>query len=136
MNCLKRLKSLFILLIYLVAYAFIITVFKIGCPIKFLTGVSCAGCGMSRAWISLLSFDIKIAIYYHPLFWVPPVAVIVYVFADYIKPSVIRALSVAAICLFMSVYLYRVLVIHDPIVLIDIHDGLIYRVIKYIGDML
>ena len=23
------------------------------CPIRFLTGISCAGCGMSRAWLSL-----------------------------------------------------------------------------------
>ena len=27
----------------------------IGCPIKFWTGVSCPGCGMTRAWLAALS---------------------------------------------------------------------------------
>ncbi|MDE7047571.1 MAG: DUF2752 domain-containing protein, partial [Lachnospiraceae bacterium] len=26
------------------------TVLGIGCPIKFITGISCMGCGMTRAW--------------------------------------------------------------------------------------
>ena len=45
----------------------------ITCPIKFITGISCAGCGMSRAWISLLKLDLKNAFYYHPLFWSVPI---------------------------------------------------------------
>lgn len=28
--------------------------FGVTCPIKYITGISCAGCGMSRAWIALL----------------------------------------------------------------------------------
>ena len=27
----------------------------ITCPIKFITGISCAGCGMSRAWLAFLT---------------------------------------------------------------------------------
>ena len=49
----------------------------ITCPIKFITGISCAGCGMSRAWIALLHFNIHDAFMYHPLFFLPPVVVIV-----------------------------------------------------------
>ena len=37
--------------------------FGITCPIKFITGVSCAGCGMSRAWLACLRFDFKKAFY-------------------------------------------------------------------------
>lgn len=40
----------------------------ITCPIRYLTGISCAGCGMSRAWISLLRLDAASAFAYHPLF--------------------------------------------------------------------
>ncbi len=40
----------------------------IGCPIKFITGVSCAGCGMTRACISAAHLDFGKAFYYHPLF--------------------------------------------------------------------
>ena len=29
----------------------------ITCPIKFITGISCAGCGMSRAWLAFLQLD-------------------------------------------------------------------------------
>lgn len=28
--------------------------FGVTCPIKYITGISCAGCGMSRAWIALM----------------------------------------------------------------------------------
>ena len=38
------------------------------CPILFLTGISCAGCGMSRAWLSLLRLDLAGAFAFHPLF--------------------------------------------------------------------
>ena len=45
--------------------------FGVTCPIKYITGISCAGCGMSRAWISLLHFNIHDAFMYHPLFFLP-----------------------------------------------------------------
>ena len=35
----------------------------ITCPIKFITGISCAGCGMSRAWkFAVTAFFAKIAV--------------------------------------------------------------------------
>ena len=49
----------------------------ITCPIKFITGISCVGCGMSRAWMAFLHLDIAKAFAYHPLFWLVPIAVIV-----------------------------------------------------------
>ena len=49
----------------------------ITCPIKFITGISCAGCGMSRAWLAFLQLDMAKAFAYHPLFWLVPITVIV-----------------------------------------------------------
>lgn len=37
------------------------------CPIKYLTGFSCPGCGMTRALI-MMFYDIRGAFYMHPLF--------------------------------------------------------------------
>ena len=50
----------------------------ITCPIKFITGISCAGCGMSRAWMAFLHLDIAKAFAYHPLFWLVPIACLLY----------------------------------------------------------
>ncbi len=55
------------------------TVLGIGCPIKFITGISCMGCGMTRAWLSVLCLDFKSAFYYHPGFWIPPLVIIYFV---------------------------------------------------------
>ena len=46
----------------------------LGCPIRFLTGVACPGCGLTRAWLAALSGDIRAALAYHPLFWCAPLA--------------------------------------------------------------
>ena len=59
--------------------------FGVTCPIKYITGISCAGCGMSRAWISLLHFNIHDAFMYHPLFFLPPVVVIAMLFKSKIN---------------------------------------------------
>ena len=41
----------------------------ITCPIRFLTGISCPGCGMTRALLSALRFDFQAAFFYHTL-WI------------------------------------------------------------------
>lgn len=45
-----------------------------GCPIKFLTGISCPGCGMTRAWLAAFHLRFDLALAYHPLFWLLPIA--------------------------------------------------------------
>jgi len=44
------------------------------CPIRLLTGISCPGCGTSRAWIRLIKGDAAGAFRVHPLFWWPAAA--------------------------------------------------------------
>ena len=74
--------------------------FGVTCPIKFVTGISCAGCGMSRAWLSLLRFDIKKAFYFHPLFWLPPLFIIIFLCKKYINKKIynIFIFTMAALC--------------------------------------
>jgi len=40
-----------------------------GCPFSRIFHTPCPGCGMSRAYIALLRFDIAAAFGYHPLFF-------------------------------------------------------------------
>ena len=50
--------------------------FSLPCPfVKFLH-IPCLGCGMSRAWLSVLRLDFAAAFDYHLMFWsVPPMVV-------------------------------------------------------------
>ncbi len=45
-----------------------------GCPVRFFTGVSCPGCGMSRACLACLRLDFAEAFRFHPLVFLLPVA--------------------------------------------------------------
>ena len=61
----------------LAAWTATLSLLGIGCPIRYLTGVSCPGCGMTRAWLSVLHLHLGEAFAYHPLFWLVPPAVFV-----------------------------------------------------------
>ena len=42
------------------------------CLYKRFFGIPCPGCGLTRAFQSLLSGDLRKAFYYHPLWWALP----------------------------------------------------------------
>lgn len=48
----------------------------LNCLIRHFTGVICPGCGMSRAWASVLRLDFWAAFHYHPMFWSVPFLVL------------------------------------------------------------
>jgi len=90
-----------------VIFYLILQLLGITCPIKFVTGVSCPGCGMTRAWLSLLHFDFAKAVYYHPLFFIPPLALVIFIFKSKIKPSIYKAFFICICAIFIIVYFYR-----------------------------
>ena len=53
------------------------------CPSSYFLGIPCPGCGMTRAFLSLLHLDFKTAFFYHPLFPVVIIAIIFY-FLNYL----------------------------------------------------
>ncbi len=55
--------------------------FRLPCIPRAITGVICPGCGVSRAWLSLLGGDLGAALSYHPMFWCVPLLVL-YVWFD------------------------------------------------------
>ena len=75
-NLKEKLFNCGLLLVIVILFA----VFKIPCVFKQLFGVACFGCGMTRAYISLLWFDIAAAFSFHPMFWSVPVLLVFYLF--------------------------------------------------------
>ena len=101
-----------------------------GCPIKAVTGVSCAGCGMTRAWLAALSGDLSAAFAYHPLFWVVPLAALVFLFRRRLPRRLFTALLLAAALAFVAVYAVRLADPRDPVVVFAPEEGLLYRILR------
>nr|WP_297177517.1 DUF2752 domain-containing protein [uncultured Agathobaculum sp.] len=99
----------------------------ITCPIRFLTGVSCAGCGMSRAWLALLRLDFAAAWAYHPLFWLPVPVALVLLLRHRLPRWLTRTVVVAACALLLAVYAVRMLQPEDTVVVFQPETGLLYR---------
>ena len=76
----KHLRVYLLSALALAAAFLLLNLVGIGCPIKFLTGISCPGCGMTRAWISIFKLDLAAAFRYHPMFWSVPILCALYLF--------------------------------------------------------
>ena len=90
----------------------------ITCPIKFITGISCAGCGMSRAWMAFLHLDIAKAFTYHPLFWLVPIAVIVLLCKSKINIKIYKII--------------RLIWSGDDVVVFEPQNNILFRIIRVI----
>ena len=109
----------------------------LGCPIKFMTGISCAGCGMTRACLALARLDIRDAVHFHPLVFVPPVYAAAF-FAHKKTGKGVRFIKCAnalGIALFLAVYIARLLNPLDTVVVFDIQNGLFFKLLKYAGGI-
>ena len=101
-------------------------VLTVHCPLKYLTGISCPGCGMTRALISLLTGHFRQAMHYHPLVLLVIPGVIVYFFRKKIPVKLRYVLLAAAAVLLFAVYFIR-LSRPDEIVSIDLREGAVYK---------
>ena len=117
----EELRFLPVLLLLLIFYQFT------GCPIKLLTGISCPGCGMTRAWIQLLQLHPAAAFSYHPLFAVPVVFVVFYVLKKYGIEKPYRIVNAILVGLMLVVYVVRLLDPADAVVVFSPENGLIWR---------
>ena len=121
--------------LYLIISAGLLCLFlyltNIGCPIKFITGISCPGCGMTRALFSLLRLDVKSAVYYHPLVIVMPVIVIIILLRNKLGRRLFKIFTVFFIVLFIAVYICRMADAGNSIVQINVRNGLIGRILGH-----
>lgn len=102
----------------------------ITCPIRYIAGISCPGCGMSRAWLALLRLDLAGAFAFHPLFWLPPLAAALLLFRRRMPERLFR-LGMGGMCiLFAVVYFLRLFTPEDTVVVFRPSQGLIGRILS------
>ncbi len=106
----------------------------VSCPIKWLTGCSCAGCGLSRAWISVLSLDFPSASSFHSLFWMPAVLTVTWLMNGYLPNLLRRVLLLAGIVSMLAIYCCRLLDHEDMIVVWRPWEGMLFRLIRTLGQ--
>lgn len=114
---------------YLVMFAVGIT-----CPIKYITGISCPGCGLSRAWFHALTLDLASAFAYHPLFWLVPFAAMAFVLEKRFRACRIAFYAIVAAAII--VYAVRMLDTSDAIVVFAPENGVIPRLLRRLSSLL
>lgn len=122
----NRLQALVAVMTVVCLYAFM-QMLGITCPIKYITGISCAGCGMTRAYLSLLRLDIGEAFAYHPLFWLVPIMFFAIWKKQKIKPVYYKAILTIAVFLFLTIYIYRIVQGEGDVVVFKPEEGMIIR---------
>ena len=122
----KNKSTIQVILIIAAAYIFFAVV-GVGCPIKYTTGISCMGCGMTRAIVAACKLNFKDAFYFHPLWVLLPVGFVVFLLRKRINPTVIKVLLWIAIIAFVIVYFIRMFDDHNHIVVFEPENNIIGR---------
>jgi hypothetical protein len=78
------------------------------CVFRRATGLPCPSCGMTRAYSSLFSGDIRKAFFMHPLFLLVPVMVFLVIYSHYKKKDFTKTYIVLFV-LFIAVYIIRMI---------------------------
>lgn len=112
----------------LVLYIIIGKIVGVTCPFKYFTGISCAGCGMTRAWGALLQMDVRQAFHYHPLFWIPIVCLFAYIFKEKIPTKIYQLLWGIVVAIALIVYLYRLMDVSDVVVVFEPQESKIAKI--------
>lgn len=127
-----KLKQAGLFLLILAIYISFMTVTKIGCPIRWLTGIPCPGCGMSRALFALLRLDFADAFSFHPMIY-PLLLFLPWYFLggnDTSRSRKIRKILLAVmIILAILLWIYRIFH-EDSIVHIDLAEGAVIKCLK------
>ena len=118
-----------IFMLYIVFFAL-----GISCPVKHIFGVSCPGCGMTRATLSALRLDFTMAFYYHPLWPIvlPSVVLLVFLFKKG-KRGIFKAAIALFVLAFLFTYFIRLFATPDnAIVTFSPEGGGIKRAIDFV----
>lgn len=97
----------------------------IGCPLRRIFGVPCAGCGMTRAVIALFHGNFSLAWHYHPLVYLLPIVFSAIVFQNKMSKKAIAVFWSVMFTLFTVVYLFR-LFGNSDVIYIDFANSAVY----------
>ncbi|MBE7018866.1 MAG: DUF2752 domain-containing protein [Ruminococcaceae bacterium] len=121
------------LVLVLLIYCVFVYLFHLPCPIDYITGISCPGCGMTRALFSLLCLDFQMAWYYHPLIFFCIVFFPILLVAHLKnKQKLRRGLTVIFVVAFLATYLYRLFIVKSPILHFTPENGIFVRLLMYL----
>lgn len=120
----------------IILFYFALHLMGITCPIKALTGVSCPGCGMTRAWLAMMRGDLHSAFHYHPLFLLPAFALLVFIYRKHIPQRLLKGGCALFIFLFLLVYGLRMIDPTDSIVVFEPQRSLIYQLFLKLSTIL
>ena len=105
----------------------------ITCPIKYLTGISCPGCGMSRACMSALRLDFAAALSFHPLWVTLPVFAVLWIFFKIKKMEKASWITAMIFCILMLlVYVLRMVWFSGDVITFSPSEGAVARLISRI----
>ncbi|MDO4689963.1 MAG: DUF2752 domain-containing protein [Fusobacterium sp.] len=100
-------RKYFIIIFLAIGLASILYYKKFGgsiCLFYNFYGVPCLSCGMTRAYVQLMEFNLKGAFYFHPLFWTVPFIVIFLIFDK--KKYLYLLFTVFILVWLLRMYLY------------------------------
>ena len=98
---------------------------RIGCPLRWLTGLACPGCGMTRALAALLRLNFSAALRMHPLG----------LSGRRLPQRAERRLIAVAVVLFVVIYLIR-LFTGDPVVKPDFSSSVLHNILSFWRELL
>ena len=110
-----------------------VSILTFGCPFRFVFGLSCPGCGMSRSFFALLRGDVAAAVSYHPLIIAVPALFYAIYRCESKNDRIGKVLLTVLIFLFFFVWILRIFQ-EDPVVAFDFKDSLIFRSSRWISS--
>lgn len=128
-------KDKIIFIGFILVYVLVSSYFNLGCPIRLFTGLSCPGCGISRAWISVLHGSFREAFHYHPLFLTAPFIAGAILFEDKLPKKARNIFWYVIGALFVICYIIRIAAGCD-VLTFDFSAGIVGKVISGIWNVI
>ena len=130
---LAKYKGLIGLAVGVALYALFLQISGIHCPIKYLLGISCPGCGMTRALLAALRLDLAAAFGYNPA-WCALILCLACALPLYFlgKRRAAKITAVVFLVILVTVYAVRMISGSSDVADIEPQNGLIYRLFKEI----